>query len=237
MAFGLQAIVSGKPGARGLAVIVTNDYDKRPKNYPPLPCHKDGEEMRQTFEDTFGFARFWKKNATAEEIKQIAKELADIDYSDSYKFIVFAYSGHGEKGPLFVANDGETVDVNRDIIDLFEPYKVPKNKHITKLFFLDACRGDERMERAVAKGGELGNYLIGYSTMPDYVAWATSSGSVWTRLLAKKLREKKDSVQNILAEVREECKEKYLLQCPPTFDASDGVVRLYDEGELVLQKH
>ena len=237
MALDVQALVDKNPGARGIAVVITNDYDNCPdKRWWPLPCHKDGEQMSTTFKDEFGFAFLWKKNATAEEIKALATQTANCDYPESYKFVVFAYSGHGEIGPLLVANDGNKVIVNSDIVDVFEPSRVPKNKHITKLFFFDSCRGKEEMEKAIPKGGERGNYLIAFSTIKEYRSVAYPSGSLWMSLVAKRLRENRDSVQNILAEVFVECKETYHMQCPETINRC-GIVRLYNEGEPVVHVH
>ena len=141
----VQGVVDKNLTARGLAVIITNDYKKCPKESPLPGCHNDGDEMKRTLVDVHKFASYRKKNLTAQQMIDIFDQTAQCTFPASYKYVAVVYSGHGKKRAL-VANDGLAVDVKKQVINPFEPYKSPRNKHIVKLFFIDACRGGLEMK-------------------------------------------------------------------------------------------
>ena len=227
----VQELVDQNPTARGLAVIITNDYENCPKEQSLPGCHIDGDEMKTTFVDVHKFASYREKNLTTQQMIDIFAQTAQCKFPASYKYISVVYSGHGEKGAL-IANDRLAVSVKEQIIGPFEPGNSPRNKHIVKLFFIDACRGGLEMVRAKPKGlvgPERGNYLIAYSTTEGYVSWAFAGrGSQWMVPLAKKLRELKRSVQDIVSIVTGELeKTEEYPQAPRTVIACD-VVELFD---------
>ena len=230
----VQEIIDKNPQKRGLAVIVTNDYSDIPQKYGSLPgCHNDGDEMEQTLVGVHRFAGYRVKNLSAQQMSDLFAQTAKCRYSDSYKYVAIVFSGHGQKGAL-VGNDGVLVDVNEEVVDRFEPAQNPENKHIVKLFFFDACRGEFDMQRAQPKGPpgpELGNYLIAYATTEGYVSWATTSGSYWMVPLAKKLRIQSDSIQDLVSSMRTYLQENGMrhLQAPVTIVAC-GVVKLFEDG-------
>lgn len=114
----VEQCLADHPSANGLAVILTNDY-KDPsilcgstKFVPLEECHEDGDEMKKTFSDTFGFACLWKKNCTAIEIIRVIVQMGRCEYPSCYKCLVVVFSGHGKENVLF-GNDGKDVDIER----------------------------------------------------------------------------------------------------------------------------
>ena len=232
----VQDIIHKNSQKRGLAVIVTNDYTAlSPDQCTHLPgCHIDGDEMDETLVDVHNFARYRVKNLSAQQMTDLFAHTAQCSYPNSYKYIAVVFSGHGKKGAL-IGNDGVPVDVNEKVVDPFEPAQNQKNRHIVKLFFFDACRGEFDMQRELPKGPtpgpELGNYLIAYATTEGYIAWATTKGSYWMVPLAKKLRDERDSVQDLVSSMRTYLEENKMqhLQAPVAIVAC-GVVKLFEDG-------
>ena len=240
MADEIQKLVTNNPNARGLVVIVTNDYsdssDKLLRKKPLPACHLDGEEMRETFEKPeLKFALLQtKKNRPASEIKSLIAQVAKCYFPSSYKYFIFVYSGHGGDNCI-VANDRGRVDIQHDIVDPLEPGNTsPTTGKIVKLFFFNSCRGGLEMEAPETLGPtgiKRGNYIIAYATMKEYVAYESKSGSKWMVPLAKQLREKKESsVQYILTNMIEQVRSsnfKYYQN--PQFDTTCGHVYLYPD--------
>ena len=243
MSTDVQKIIDKNSQKKVLAVIVTNDYKRLPPDqYPHLPgCHIDGDEMDKALVGEHKFACCRLKNLSAQQMTDLFDHTAQYSYPNSYKYVAVVFSGHGQNGAL-IGNDGVPVDVNKKVVDPFEPSKNPKNRHIVKLFFFDACRGEFDMQRALPKapppGPELGNYLIAYATTKGYLSWGTDSGSYWMVPLAEKLRTKRDSVQNLVSSMRTYLDNKNLqkFQAPVTI-VTCGVVELFEDdvdgaGEL-----
>ena len=233
-------------------LIVTNDYSdssvEKLKKKPLPACHIDGEKMRKTFsEPDLNFALLpTKKNRPADEIKGLIQQVAKCNFpkSNSYKYFIFVYSGHGSANNCILANDGGKVDIQHDIVDPLEPGNTsPAVGKIVKLFFFNFCRGGLEMNLPVPLGPgiERGNYIIAYATMKEYVAYEDESGSKWIVPLAKRLREDRDkSVQHILSEMIEQVRNspnfKYNQYQNPEFEATCGLVYLYP-GDHSLGKH
>ena len=237
MSTDVQEIIDKNPQKRGLAVIVTNDYTDLPSGHLP-GCHKDGDEMDKTLVDVHNFARYRVKNLSAKQMSDLFAYTAQCRYPKSYKYIAVVFSGHGKKGAL-IGNDGHSVDVNKQVVDPFKPSQNPNNKHIVKLFFFDADRGElldmqQAQPTEPIKGKldlEFGNYLIAYATTEGYASWATTSGSYWMVQLAKKLRTERASVQDVLSSMRTYLRDNIQrhLQVPETIVAC-GVVKLFEDG-------
>ena len=141
MANEVQQLVTSNPNARGLVVIVTDDYkdssDKQLRKKPLPACHLDGDKMRKTFrEPEMNFALLpTKKNRPASEIKSLIKQVAKCKFPSSYKYFIFVYSGHGGDNCV-VPNDGVKVNIQCSIINPLEPGKTsPATGKIVKLFF------------------------------------------------------------------------------------------------------
>ena len=142
-----------------------------------------------------------------EYLKTYSNEVTNED--GSKKVIVFAFSGHGKEeksdrdSVAIVTYDDKLLSLKGDIMErvgvgLPSPvYKIPK------LFFIDACRGPNKVTMKDTKGfrENEGNYRIDFATIPDHVCYE----SIWMPELAEKLRDlRKDSLQNVVASVSKE---------------------------------
>ena len=121
---------------------------------------------------------------------------------------------------------------------------------IPKLFFIDACRGTDRLkhktkgesddsqkapdQKAVKEYVEKGftevdgNYRMDYATIPDHFAYTDSK---WMILLARALRDDDNSFQNIADEVKRSVHEdmehqQYQQQCESENRLNTGALYL-----------
>ena len=184
--------------------------------------------MKITF-DYLNYVVAQRHNPKKEDIESLLKEVADKLKGYNFnreegkeKVIIFAFSGHGgsseDRVEEIYANDGEPLQTMDEIV--FPLLKHKGVHHVPKLFLIDACRGQETVTKKgagnqcaheqVPKSGMTflkgdshvkGNYCMAYATIPHHVAYGTITGSRWMPRLARALRERNDSFQNIAATV------------------------------------
>ena len=176
--------------------------------------------MRKTFEMLdYDVYQLQNENVTLDRINatltNVSQYLDEYNGSTTNKVIVFAFSGHGTHADQIITQDDKQLSLKTDIIPPLvhheNVYKIPK------LFFIDACRGNEKLQAkntrsiekdmndivtVVSKGLKEyeGNYRIDYATIPGHVAYE----SKWMPVVAQKLREENDTLQNIMATVKKE---------------------------------
>ena len=217
---GLQHEIDIEHSKRGLAVILTNGNYRHP-DYSRLSfTEDDGKEMGETFND-FDFNCYSVKDLTAPEIQDLVDQICNCKYPNSYmyEYVVFVYSGHGKitrdgRSSGLVGIDGEMIETTSRVI---EPLKGIKPQSMTKIVFIDACRG---IKRGIPKG-EQTKCLVAYATQFRYVAYPSEAGkgSLWMMPLAKKLKQREKSVQQVLKEVAEELLMKGCSQYPEMDDS------------------
>ena len=206
----------------GLAVIVTNEYKNFPDDHLP-GVKKDGRAMENAF-GSLGFATLWKPNVSSEDMKVLVKSVVKY-FQDNpppkdpeHYVVAFVFSGHGDEGDLLYGEDGGDVHLNSQIVKPLAEERELGN--IPKLFFIDACRGENELKPVVKtkkKAQDLitveGNYYVAYSTIPKHVAYMKPddemSGSAWMQILAKNLQERSESVSDIVESTSKELWEKY----------------------------
>ena len=213
----LEALVKEEPYANGLAVISTNDYAFCPKlSYAPLQGTRvDFRSMDDAFM-SLNFARFPVQNGSSLVLKTVMRVAASFQsYPESYQRFAFVFSGHGSDNDRIVMQDGEEINLE-DLIQYFQPGTAPKIGHWPKMYFIDACRGQEELNSVLAtKGGgqtrlhlkvpEKGNILIAFCTAPRCKAYERKAkGGCWLPFLARKLKELDASVMDVLTAVNEE---------------------------------
>ena len=133
--------------SRGLAVIITNDYQGN-SGYAELPgTIEDGNRLKTAFEKLH-FDVHWEPNATLDKLQQLMCKLRDLEHESvkHYKCIAIVFSGHGVTGGELIAQDGKRFDTCRDFITPVLPGKAQKIGGIPKIFLIDACRGDNKTE-------------------------------------------------------------------------------------------
>ena len=231
----VQKLIDDHPTANGLVVVLTNDYES--SHLPTLgdACHKDGDEMEETFKNMFGFACFRRKNTTGSEIKAIIKAVGEINYSPTYKCVAIAFSGHGKKDSV-QGNDKGTVKIYEDFVGPLQPRRKGHLNNVPKLFFFDACRGSLEMRRLREKGtvDERGGFYLAYATTEGFTAYLQSK---WMPKVAQKLRDRSNvgkTVQEVVGKVTKEFRESSEpgYQCPQC-DDTYGPVYIHS-GELLV---
>ena len=187
------------PTSKGLAVIITNDYVGS-QRLDLKGTHMDGERMKEAFE-ALNFDICWKENVNQNDIQQLWREINSLNFESvkHYKCMAFVFSGHGElegRDGKLIMQDDTKIDICADFISPVLPGNAAMIGDIPKIFFIDACRGDNVTETvdvpirhgATGKGSPSntdpatsrkgcykidfqkvpkgGSYLIAYSTLP-----------------------------------------------------------------------
>ncbi len=227
----ITATITSNVDARGLAIIITNDY-RNCTSLRPLPgTLSDGTSMKDTF-DYLGFVVHWEKNVNNLQITKLIHEACSFqDYHKfkKYECIVFVFSGHGDLGDIVYLQDGSKVSIGEDIIKPFLPKASPIMGKLQKLFFFDACRGKQESRSVMVprsgptsgghdnsstfeqRGGSLierirvpeeGGFLVAYSTMSNHTAWESTKGGAWLQKLAEEIRTNTtSSIEDVLTKV------------------------------------
>lgn len=194
--------------ARGLAVIITNDYDTCPHLISLPGPYNDGKEMERTFTH-HKFVTHWSHNVTRHQHLRLMDNIIKSNHprSYTYKCIVFVFSGHGSRKILW-SNDGKAVDLTRDVIEKL----TCELRLVTtpKIFLIDACRKVDPEAEGVGQGSTMGNFLVAYATSDGMESFESSNppyGGYWLQRIALELRETHDSVQHIIETVKQEVME------------------------------
>ena len=137
------------PTSKGLAVIITNDYIGA-KHSDLRGTHLDGERMKEAFE-ALKFDVCWKKNVNQTDIQQLWHEISSFNFESvkHCKCMAFVFSGHGEpegRDGKLIMQDDTKIDICKDFIAPVLPGNAKMIGDIPKIFFIDACRGDEATE-------------------------------------------------------------------------------------------
>ena len=232
---------------RGLAILVTCDYEGTPGVQALSATNRDADEMKMTFEQ-FDYDIHQLKNggATKRTVTALLKQASDflsqyggeIENKDGEKkVIIFAFSGHGTScgtsQDQIKTNDGE-------LLYLMEEVRLPLATHeavteIPKLFFIDACRGSDYLQDKKKEKGYTGtetNFRIDYATIPDHKAYTEAYESTWMPVLARHLRERDEPFSTVVDRVNEKVHKQHKqgkqLQQPETLSRLNaGPFKLY----------
>lgn len=230
--------------SNGLAIIVNCDYNGQENRLPST--NKDGDEMETTFRGFHYDVHRLKnpdKNALIAKLLQARKYLVkegksimQLEKQDKRnRAIVFAFAGHGNKDEsdmdYIVSQDGAHFYVLKDIVATFVRESTKDSLLIPKLFFFDACRGPNELlsDREDIPAATQANFRIDCATIPTCKA---PSCDAWMQLVATTLREKKISLQDVMAIVRQEIYTRSMIY-PQLTDTCDrlitGPLRLWPE--------
>ena len=212
----LQTLCRTYPRAKGLCVIIANSRG----NLPEMPLLEgvktDLVKMKRTFE-TLKFAVMTREDCSAAQMVSLFHCVALFsEYPPSYRRIAVVFAGHGVEGAL-CAHDG-TVPID-EILGQFQPGNChPSIGGIPKLFFIDSCRGKQKMEPVVVERGATavpskvvsprGNILVAYSTLEGYKAHEAEEGGIWATELSKQLLHDK-SLPDIIVSVNQTLMVKF----------------------------
>lgn len=222
---------------RGIGTIITCNYKNT--SQPLLGTEEDEKEMIRT-SNQLKFHNFTLCNPTKAQIKEVQSiscALPLLEAAANFKAIMFVFSGHGCNPDIISSQDLQKLDVQTDIV--LPLIKHQQITHIPKLFFVDACRGNNTLEQKGSKGpiATETNYRIDYSTVPRHKVFMTPNGrqSEWLPTLAKELRtHTNQTVQNIAAEVNQQVFKRTQRQGETCTQQGDTKDRL-NIGQLYLQ--
>eukprot|EP00118_Oscarella_pearsei_P025070 m.307436 g.307436 ORF g.307436 m.307436 type:complete len:457 (+) comp42287_c0_seq1:41-1411(+) len=193
--------MTSKP--RGLALIINNRYfDPKCGMNERRGTDVDAQNLMQVF-TYLGFTVREVKNQSVKQMKENLRAIARHDHS-KYDSVVVAILSHGIEGQVY-GSDGDLVEV-QSLIRLFSSDNAPQLTGKPKLFFIQACRGDdfdygqdlpdgrindEAIEEEAFGSGDdetdanlsslpvEADMLIAYATVPGYVSWRNSARGSW----------------------------------------------------------
>ncbi len=158
MASVLQTVVSKHSSTKGFALIVSNDYCTTPDkfNLPALTgTKKDAHQMAAAFK-ALNIVTICEHNPTRGRLMQLVHELARCtNYPRDSVCIAFVFSGHGYERNHLYMQDGNTAKIE-EIVEKFLPRNAPVIGNIPKLFFIDACQGDQEIHSITVPKGVAG---------------------------------------------------------------------------------
>ncbi len=214
----IEKVVRENSLANGLAIIVSNDYQNTEQLLTLEGTIRDNENMKRTFESLM-LAVISRHNVSHNDMLALLSVIVNFKkFPPTYKRLVFVFSGHGNSDHLLYTNDEvlSTISI-KDVLEHF--YAALHLAKIPKMFFIDACRGDQRNPGlTVPRGGKSvtdiipaeGNWLLAYSTLPKHKSYEEQGkGGVWMSKLADKLRTADTSLADILTSVNEKLMALY----------------------------
>ena len=196
--------------------------------------------MKLTFEQ-FDYDIHQLKNAAATQqavvslLDEASRYLSQysggvVNKDGGKKVIIFAFSGHGtnndhdhDHDDLIMTNDGT-------ILNLAEDIRLPLVKHsevseIPKLFLIDTDRGSRKL---VDRHNQLEtNYRIDSSTISDHNSYVAAYGSAWMPVLARVLRERDDTLPNVVDTANQIVTRRERRQQPESLSRLSGPLKLY----------
>ncbi len=193
----VRRTIDENPVAKGLAIVVAN---QKSKAFPEClnGVMIDIESTCLAFK-LLRYAVLPLLNATERLITDVIQAVPKCfpihdDNDPRYKRIVFCFAGHGDKNFQIHTHDGE-INVDLEIMLPLLPKNCPNLRHIPKLFFIDACRG-EREDMPIPRGGDvfsrvsgMANFLVVRSTLPSMMAFEQGNhhGGYWTQAFVEQL--------------------------------------------------
>ncbi|XP_064397902.1 uncharacterized protein LOC135344597 isoform X3 [Halichondria panicea] len=195
----VRRTIDENPVAKGLAIVVASQESRAFPNAILEGVTIDFQNTCSAFR-LLRYAVLPLLNATEKMITDVVQAVPKCfpicgDNDPRYKRIVFYFAGHGDNNVQVHTHDGE-INVDRKIIWPLLPENCPNLRHIPKLFFIDACRG-EGTDIAIPRGGGnifsrvsgMANYLVVRSTLPTMKAFEQSNrrGGFWTQAFVEQL--------------------------------------------------
>jgi hypothetical protein len=181
---------------RGLCVIINNekfykiDGDNESRKMPDRPgTQEDCDKLKDVFR-SLGFNVEVKSNLTHSEMATSLLHTACSDHS-LYDCFVCCILSHGALGAVYGC-DGKTVAI-RDLMSYFKAATCPTLRSKPKLFFVQACQGNDKQYGHTAdvdtdsadSPGEVetipneADFLLGLATVPGFVSFRSRSAGSW----------------------------------------------------------
>lgn len=212
---------------RGKCFVINNRYfEERTKLQERRGTEKDAEALQTCFQG-LGFEVEILNDGGAAEIKKRLRQLSLEDHSSADCLVVCVLS-HGEKGVLWGSDNRYSVD---DLYSHFTSNKCPSLAGKPKLFFVQACQGNEfdrgtrvrvcdDVTDSIVQYQKIPNWadiLIMYSTIPGYYSWRNPTNGSWfvqalTSVLSRDSR--RDDLLTMLTTVNRHVAYQFESYCP-----------------------
>ncbi len=183
---------------------------------------KDVERLSNLFGD-LNYQVETKLDLNSNDMRRCLKEYSNKEYSKMSCFIMFIMS-HGEKGTI-CASDNSSIYLT-EFIDPFKTNRTLKNK--PKLFFVQACRGDQEMPNIESDSTSTNydrfetdanrvpieaDFLYSYSTVKGFYSYRNpESGSWFIQTLCDVIeKEKNEHILDILTQVNNLMSKKEII--------------------------
>ncbi|XP_073663511.1 caspase-10 isoform X2 [Tursiops truncatus] len=240
---------------RGCCVIVNNHSFTSLSERPGT--NKDAECLRRVFQ-WLGFNVYIHVNVTKDDLEQVLQYFQTHPGHADGDCFVFCVLTHGKFGAVY-SSDGNLIPI-RQIMSHFTAQQCPALAHKPKLFFIQACQGEE-IQPSVSIEADAVNpehvppslqdsvpveadFLLGLATVPGYVSFRhVEEGSWYIQSLYNHLKDlvpRREDILSILTAVNDDVSRQAdrhgtKKQMPqPAFTLRKKVVFPVPQEELLL---
>lgn len=190
--------ISKSPRVRGLCFIINNINFQQPGQVRN-GAEVDEKNLTELFQDLLSFKVESKKDLKSYEMGEVAAKIAQRNHEefDAFVFIVMSHGGYQD---VIQGVDGNNFPIE-NLMNEFSPRKCPGLTNKPKLFIIQSCRGGRRSnvstdmsdvdydpdflpDSTLSKGvcPFEADFLLAFSTPPDYVAHRNKSGSLFVKV-------------------------------------------------------
>jgi len=171
----------------GYVVIFNQKYFRNKPEQTRNGSEKDVERLDHLF-NQLNYTVEAQIDRTSSQIRSLIRDYSNQDYSKYSSFFMFIMS-HGSDGTISTTDNTQVY-----LTEFFEPFKTNRTlKNKPKLFFIQACRGHQRMTQvehdayntdyetdAIIKRVPIeADFLFAYSTVEGYVAYRDPNKGSW----------------------------------------------------------
>ena len=178
----------------GIAVIINNfEFHATVPGEDPLPERRGSQVDEENLRVTWEYLRYdvrILRNLTASELTRQLMQIA-LQNHEKYDSFVCCILSHGYLDGVY-GTDSKPIKIN-DIASLFKGHFCPTLADKPKLFFIQACRGDDEDKGVAVQKDAKGDpddalrhslpseadFLFGYATPPGNVSWRSPRYGSW----------------------------------------------------------
>lgn len=178
----------------GIAVIINNfEFHSTAPSEDPLPDRRGSQVDEENLRVTWEYLRYEVRilrNLTASELTRQMMQIA-LQSHEKYDSFVCCILSHGYLDGVY-GTDSKPVKIN-DLASLFKGTFCPSLANKPKLFFIQACRGDDEDKGVAVQKDANGasddafrhslpseaDFLFGYATPPGNVSWRSPRYGSW----------------------------------------------------------
>lgn len=173
---------------RGMAIIFNHEYFEIPSLKPRAGTNVDCDNLCQSLSNLHFDVSIYK-DYRLKEIQSVVEEISALDHRDN-DCILIAVLSHGELGYIYSRDCQYKLD---SLWSFFTAQRCPSLAGKPKLFFIQACQGDQLdggvtlRSRTETDGDSMMSYkipvhadfLIAYSTIPGFYSWRNTTKGSW----------------------------------------------------------